>query len=148
MWLAVFGLFTVAGSGAPERDVDGNVTGAGHLTGDTTRVGDCVNVNEHEGHVDGVQAVPCAQPHQGEVYVVEELTGEFTNVGDMQRRTEQLCVVSFADYVGAAPEESRLGVVYIYPQDARGFDQNGRAVCLLVDPTSEEITGTLRGSGK
>jgi hypothetical protein len=93
--------------------------------------------------VASLSAVPCAQPHEGEVYAVFDLpAGDYPGVAAVTKQVETQCTDRLAGYAPKAVEDASIGIYFLYP-----FEQNWRsgdreAVCLAT--TTPPATGSLR----
>jgi hypothetical protein len=155
--LAVLGACGSADVDETTRDESGAVTEGGELGVQKLRVGDCVDLGEsatrEEGDVESFQAIPCEEPHQGEVFFVKDAFFEQATwpgekaVGDA---ADKACVKAFEGYVGKAYDDSDLDFVSLFPtEDSWAFDDRGVA-CLVIQPTEdgqdvERVTGSLKG---
>lgn len=143
---AIYGAITSA-----DRGDDGQITGAGTLAADELAVGDCIAA---VGAVefDQVDAVPCIEPHDEEIYLVAELTGYASGTeypGDEQlfAAAGERCYEQFEGFVGRSYESSVLDFSLAVP--AREGWQAGDRVftCSIYDPAGP-VTGTLRDADR
>jgi hypothetical protein len=82
--IAAAALLAACGGSAPQRDGAGAVSKAGEISLLSLRVGDCVSdLRQRIEHPDGghngvprVEAVPCADAHDGEVLLIAPLEGK------------------------------------------------------------------------
>ncbi len=99
-----------------------------------------------------VDAVPCDQPHDAEVYGVTTVPtdDDETFPGDDQIATtaDDLCFESFESYVGAAYEESELDFNYYVPTEDSWAAGDRVVTCVLLDYDGEQLTEPLEGSGR
>ena len=72
------GAYLVNSFMAADRDSTGAIVSAGNVDAFQMRVGDCFNDGSTFGDdsVDSVPGVPCADPHDNEVYAVFDVTAE------------------------------------------------------------------------
>jgi hypothetical protein len=104
-------------------------------------VGGCFNETEDFPEVD------CNQPHDAEVYVVEDYPDQSAYPGDkaLIDWAEPLCRRRFETYTGVPYPESPLGFGYLNPT-AEGWVLGDREiVCYLFDPSDDELTAPIRG---
>ncbi|MFP5358961.1 MAG: septum formation family protein [Actinomycetes bacterium] len=110
-------------------------------------VGECILNSavsvEGETEVTSLPRVDCSEPHDGEVYYVEELT-ELT--ADTMTEGDETCFAQFEAYVGVPWEESAYYFSSMTPSQ-RSWDLGDRQLaCILVGEEGEQITGSLKGS--
>jgi hypothetical protein len=100
-----------------------------------------------------VAVVPCDQPHETEVFAVfeyeaaddEPYPGErrLTRVAERQCRGDR-----FTDYVGVPKADSTLLVLQATPAEDTWAQGDREIVCLLHTGGEEELTESMRGSGR
>jgi hypothetical protein len=159
--VAAVSALTLAACSAAEvddttRDDSGAVTDGGTLGVAKLRVGDCVNLGDvatqESGEVDAFEAIPCSDPHQGEVYLVENTyfaDGSYPGDDAASAQSEEACGPAFEGFVGEAYEESTLDFVSLYPTQGSWDAGDRSVVCLVVKPTEsgedlETVTGSLK----
>ena len=114
-------------------------------------LGDCVEQpvtgTEEVEEVESVEAVPCAEPHDGEVYAVFDLPdGEFPGEKEVAAAGEDRCVEEFAAFVGTPYEDSQYEITSLFPTRESWESRDDREyVCIVVAPEGEQATGTLKG---
>jgi hypothetical protein len=146
VWLGVVGLLTgiafwvAAATGAFDDD--------SLATGDV-KVGQCVNVSSDAG-LASVREVKCADGHDGEVYKVASLGGDadaaYPGTEAVQREIVKLCAPDFEGYVGVAYGESDYEISYLYPTKPMWRGQDRSYVCIVSDPTGEDLVGSVKGA--
>jgi hypothetical protein len=131
------------------RDDGGAITSAGNLSIEDLRVGDCFNSEEAE-EISSVDAQPCDQAHQYEMFHIATWTGpstyptEDTMIGFILEE----CIPAFETYVGRSFQLSRLDFVHFVPVED-GWNAGGRAFhCAMFDPDVAELTATLRNADR
>jgi hypothetical protein len=143
----VLGLATVivlAIASEADRDSSGQVTGSGSVSTEKLRPGDCVNDLKDSDNVLSLPAVPCAQPHEGEVFATFTIPGA-TWPGDsqVQAAAERGCSDRLPGYAPTVDQES-VELVYLHPTQ-RSWTQGDHGVtCIAVNPDGP-TTGSLRG---
>lgn len=113
-------------------------------------VGDCLL--ESDAGADEVFSVPvvdCSLPHDYEVYAEVTLTDAAEYPGDdlVSAEAEELCYEPFAPYVGISWEESALNYSYYSPSESSWAEGDRAVTCLVLDPTGEQLTGSVAGTG-
>jgi hypothetical protein len=144
--LAAAALLGACGGSAPQRDGAGAVSKAGEISLLSLRVGDCVSdlrqrfENPDGGHngVPRVEAVPCANPHDGEVLLIAPLAGKDwpgeTIVGGEAARG-QLALQGRLDRAtsqGGARARQRLRLLSFRPTQERWEFENQHKIVYLV----------------
>ena len=155
--LTLLALVLATGCGAnerptAERDEAGAVATEGAVDPFEVKLGDCVeqpvsNDSEEVEEVESVKAVPCEQPHDGEVYAVFDLPdGDFPGEEEVAAAGEDRCVEEFATFVGTAYEESQYDITSLFPtRDSWETQDDREYVCIVVAPEGQTATGTLKG---
>jgi hypothetical protein len=147
------GLIIVVAAGgwyfSARRDDSGQITTAGDLKIGDLRVGDCFNLKDPEAdEIEQVDAKPCTQAHQYEMYFVGDMPrGEYPSDDEFAQWIEQNCGLAFESYVGIGFQESVLQVLPVTPTE--GLWHDDRSVqCALLDPADEQLTSTLKSSAR
>ena len=132
-----------------DRDEDGDVTSGGEVSVEDLVVGDCLaeEFSGDEENVYTVSAQPCDEPHNGEVFHDLEATEpEFPGDVQMGELADRTCYQAFEPFVGLTYEDSELDFYYYVPT-AQTWKYGDRLItCVLITP--EDVTGTLKGSGR
>lgn len=133
------------------RDGTGEIVEAGDLDVMTIQEGDCFDDPETTDVVFSLDAVPCSQPHDKEVFAVASIVGvwdEFPGQTTLENYAYEQCSGSlFDDFVGVAYFDSALDVVTLTPS-TESWDQGDREiVCALYRLDFEKMTGSARNSG-
>jgi DNA-binding SARP family transcriptional activator len=122
-------------------------------------VGNCLNLRpgtappDQTGGISTAEAapivllVPCEQPHEQEVYDLFEFpVGPYPGDAQVQALARGQCAAQFEEYVGIAPERSRLDFVYVWPAGDEWVSGIRRAGCSLFEAWGRDLTGTTKGS--
>jgi len=151
--LLIAGVIGYAYLSNARRDAAGVIVGAGDVSAFSIRLGDCFNDDASRDPADteisGVRGVPCAEPHDNEVYAVYDLTLDaFPQDDSIGNVAMDGCLQHFEAYVGRAYETSSLDIFSIYPT-AESWSQSGdrEVVCALYDLEYKKLQGTMRNSG-
>jgi hypothetical protein len=96
--------------------------------------------------------VDCAKPHFweaiGQASVAGD-TGATYPAPTIEALAAEACRAPFAAYVGRPLEGSRLSATAYFPTRTEWADRGLRTVaCMLIDPTTDAVTGSLRGSNR
>jgi hypothetical protein len=141
---------------AARRDDGGEITGAGDLSVQDLRVGDCFDFTDDEttetgGEVTSVRAIPCAEPHVYEVYVVADYPAGEEPSAPTELYTDwelDQCVNGFEAYVGIAYDDSALYFSTLTPT-TESWDAGDRDIqCFLHNSGETTMTGSARGTAQ
>ena len=134
-----------------QRDEAGAVATEGAVDPFEVALGDCVEQpvgsEEEVEEVEEVKAVPCGQPHDGEVYAVFDLPdGDFPGDEEVAAAGEERCVKDFGTFIGTPYEESQYDITSLFPTRESWETKDDREyVCIVVAPEGQQATGTLKG---
>lgn len=132
------------------RDEGGQITSAGDLQVTDLRVGDCFDLKDPDAQeIDAVEAKPCTQPHEYELYYAADMPdGDYPSQDAIDTWIFQNCVPEFAAYVGRDYQESELNLLPVTPTEG-GWDDGDHAVqCVAYDPDNTELTESLRNAAR
>ncbi|WP_424463438.1 septum formation family protein [Pseudoclavibacter helvolus] len=124
------------------------VTESGDLDVFKLAVGDCFN-DAGSTMVSEIPVVPCADPHDYEVYHEVELPdGDFPGDEAIETQAMTDCTAQFATFVGLAYEESALDFNYLTPTQESWEGADDRLIqCNITDPAAQ-TSGTLAGAAR
>lgn len=112
-------------------------------------VGECISDSavsqEDETEVGVLPTVDCAEPHDGEVYYVEDQTDE-AFPGDLTSRANDICYEKYEAFMGVAYEESNYWISTIVPSVDTWGAGDRQIACLVVGDEGEQLTGSLQGT--
>ncbi len=155
--LLVLSLCVSACSSEPEatRDETGAVASEGAVDAFEIQVGDCFNepaggVSEDElQEIESISAVPCDQPHDGEVFHDFQLPdGDYPGDDAVLEAAAEECIGQFDGFVGMAYDDSALDAYPITPTEDSWNQVDDRTVsCVVFDPAGQ-ATGSLRGAAR
>jgi hypothetical protein len=140
--------------GQAERDEEGDIADAGSLEVEELQVGDCFDQPSvgSPGQVEQVftvDAMPCSEPHDFEVFHTYELTGtELPSDDAVMSEAGDRCVAAFETYVGTSFEESELdfGIMWPTPESWGAGDRT--VMCSLQTMDGSKLEGSAAGSGR
>ncbi|HEX6871244.1 MAG TPA: DUF4190 domain-containing protein [Micromonosporaceae bacterium] len=143
VWLLVIaGAIALGVASGADRNGSGEIVGSGRVTVDSLRPGDCIS-GVKEGMVRSMTAVPCAEPHDGEVFALFDLAaGTFPGEVEVARLAEEGCTDRFDAYAADGGDYEELGLYYLTP--TRTDWLTDRSV-LCIASYSAPITGSIRG---
>jgi hypothetical protein len=149
----VWGFIDGAVNGADRNDL-GVIEEGGDLAVMDLQVGDCFDLpagTESDIEIDEVEAVPCADSHENEVYVVTNYTGSesYPGEGAIWDFADQFCLTAFETFVGMSYEDSLLDFGYFYPSREGWEEEDDRGVtCVVYDYNGGMLTGSMRGAAR
>lgn len=135
-------------TGAETRDETGTIVDGGTTDVFALQVGDCIVSSVGSDEVVEVPTVPCAEPHDAEVYA--ELTladGDYPGEDAIFAQGDDGCSDAFTGFVGQSAESSTLDFTYYYPTAASWAQGDRLITCIIDDPTGQ-TTGSLEGAAR
>ena len=114
--------------------------------------GDCLNLpTEGEAPIEELPRRDCDEPHDAEVYAIDDLTTDAENYPGLDvvaADTERICRGdAFERYVGTDVESSRYGYYYLFPSDDSWEQGDREYVCMVISLDGSSLTGSAEGSG-
>lgn len=136
-------------SAAAERNADGAIMTAGSVDAFEVQVGDCFDDEAFESsEVSELPGVPCADPHDNEVYATFDLTGDWPGADVVEELAFEGCYDRFDESIGRSYEESVIDYTAIYPSEGSWHQMNDREViCVGYHMEFEKLTGSIIRSG-
>lgn len=133
------------------RGDSGEIVGGGDLDVMTMQAGDCFDDPDSDVVYD-VQAIPCSQPHDNEVFALGDVTSVFPNAFPGLTALDDYaygqCIGSaFQSYVGVEYASSALGVFTLTPTEESWSDGDRGFICALYRLDLAKLTDTARSSG-
>jgi len=158
----IAGVVAVVGIGAvaifapddAERDEGGDIVEGGQVSVFDLSEGDCWNnVPDAGEETETVDAVPCTEAHESEVFAVfdVDLGEEWPGLDAVTAEAETQCVQRFEGFVGLTYDQSALNLFYFNPIEESWNELNDReVVCVVLDPTAPDgrTTGSLQGAAR
>lgn len=143
-WLVLFGGAIVwAVLNEAERDDTGTVVAEGDESAFELAVGDCLRTIDEGAQVESVPLVPCAEPHDGEVYDAFALPdGGYPGDEAIATAAETGCIDRFQTFVGAPYEDSVLELFFYNPTRRSWALADDREVVCVIQ--SDATTGSAR----
>lgn len=132
-----------------ERDAETQeIAEAGQQDVFSVALGDCFNDDQAApgSEISDVPAVPCAEPHDNEVYFLFDVPGEEFPV-DIDQLADDGCYTQFATFVGLDYETSVLNYFPIQPTAQTWADGDREVICSVFEP-EVQVSGTLAGSAR
>ena len=136
-------------SSMAQRDDAGQITEAGAVDAFEVRVGDCFDdTGFGEDEISEVPGVPCADPHDNEVYALFDVSGEWPGDERIEQLAYEGCYERFEATIGKSYEDSMIDYTVIYPSEGSWNEQDDREViCVGYHMEYEKLTGSIMGSG-
>ena len=136
-----------------DRDASGAIIDEGKLGAFAIRLGDCFDntsafASDEAGEVSSPPGVPCADPHDNEVYAVIDVDyADFPGDEQMAEDAFNACYARFEAFVGLEYESSTLDIAALYPSTESWSLQDDReVVCAVYDMNGSKLTGSAEGS--
>lgn len=149
-WVGLIAVFVVGGIiFNAKRDDSGAITDGGTLHVSELLVGDCFNTDT-EQEVGDVDAVPCAEPHQYELFHIFTMTdpGRYPTEAEFIDQTATSCEPAFGTYVGLAWDDSSIYASSLEPTEDAWNDGDHSVQCILHEQDQSLVTGSLRGAAR
>jgi hypothetical protein len=145
LWvLGIVAAVVVAINTSADRDADGDIVSGGSVSVTELKAGDCFNGLTENGTVIRVNAVPCAEPHDAEVFAVFELAGtEFPGDDKVFEDAEKGCNDRLPDYSNRAVEDASIEL-YVFHPTRQSWARGDHEVTCIVGSPSQKITGSLK----
>ena len=139
------GAFTAA-----RRDETGSITDAGTVSVEELQVGDCFVPATDADEISEVDAKPCGEAHEYEIYHVTtwDRDGAYPSDDDWFTFIVDSCDPAFEAYVGLEYMASVLEVIPLTPTEEGWADGDRVLQCALVDPTNASLTSSQRGANR
>ena len=137
-----------------DRDASGAIVDAGDVDAWDLQVGDCFDDTSSvaatgAGEVASLPGVPCAEPHDNEVYAVIDL-GITSYSGDeaVAELAFDKCLAKFETWVGRDYESSDLDILTLTPTSESFSSSNRDVVCAVFNVDFSKLTGSARGTAR
>ncbi|MBO9522202.1 MAG: DUF4190 domain-containing protein [Nocardioidaceae bacterium] len=144
LWFLVIVVLGVVGAmDSAERDEKGTITDSGQVNSKDLEVGDCIRALEETKALADVPAVPCAEPHRGEVYAVVQLPGvEYPSEATFDKQSGQRCSNQLKKIAPAAFRDPKVDIFYVYPLERSWAAGDHEVTCIAT--TTETRTGSIK----
>ena len=145
----VFVALVIGNSIGSQRDSTGEIVQGGRLDAFDVRISDCIDTPTGTSFTT-VEAIPCAQPHDAEVYDLYAMAGtSYPGETAIEDIALERCLTSFDPFVGIAYEISELEVYWLQPTEDSWQELDDREiVCMVIALDGSKLTGSMRGSGR
>ena len=156
-WIPVLAIVLLVGwFTAARRGDDGSLTSGGTVSVTDLRPGDCFYEGEAE-EISEVDGGPCDEPHDSEVFAVQDRDGEtYPTDAEFDAIFQSVCAGTFETYVGTAYDDSVLYAGMITPSEDSWNDGDREYVCYLYEPLDPnnldagnvELTTSMEGAAR
>lgn len=132
-WIAVVGLvIAFIAADRAERDATGQIAEEGWVETTSLQVGDCLNDLDDSSAVATLPALPCSDPHEGEVFGSFDLSeGAYPGEATVLQEADLRCGDLLREYSTTAFDDSAIGLSYLYPTE-RSWPSDRKVVCIAV----------------
>jgi hypothetical protein len=117
-------------------------------------VGDCFDdwegatTNSESEEITDVPIVECSEPHDNEIYMMEDLPeGAFPGDAAMEETAIGVCYDGFEDFVGTEYEESDLDFGWLFPTSESWGEGDREVICFVYDLELAKLTGSMANAG-
>lgn len=144
LWIVVgfVVVIVLALNAGPVRNSNGEIVSAGRISVDDLRIGDCVNGLDQEGGVSRLDAVPCSQPHEGQVFATFDLpAGPWPGEDELFAMAEQGCHDRMETDLPEVYDDLSVKLFYLHPSEKLWRDGNREVICFAYHP--EKRTGSV-----
>jgi len=145
IWTIIVALLViVAIATSTTRDRSGSVTQGGDISATALRVGDCVNDVKDSTNLKSLPGVPCAQPHEGEVFAVFDLPdGDYPGQSAVDKQVTSECTTRLTAYSPNAANDPDVGLFLIYPLE-QNWQRGDHGVVCIASSASGTATGSIK----
>jgi hypothetical protein len=133
-----------------DRDATGAIVDEGSVDAFNIHVGDCFDdpSSTYGDEISSLPGVPCAEPHDNEVYALVNVTmPEYPGEDAMWDHANDECLTRFEGFVGLEYESSSLDIYTMYPSTESWKQDDREVVCALYDMNVEKLEGSMQGRG-
>jgi hypothetical protein len=146
LWLVGIAIgVVIAIASSADRDSTGEITAGGDVSAFDLAVGDCLNGLKEGQSISNLPAVPCAEPHEGEVFAVFDLPGgAFPGDTKIADDAERECSNRFESYAPSSVNDTSIELFFLHPTSLSWRQGDHEVTCVATDPTKKR-TGSLKG---
>jgi hypothetical protein len=134
--LIVVIVVATAFSGGATRGANGQISHSGKLNVFSLAVGDCFDNPTSQQDIASVTAVPCAEPHNAQVFATFDLPGSDSNYpGNLTQLASNGCNAQ-QDHLNQALVTDSMSIRFIYPVPDAWKTGERTVTCLVVTPAN------------
>jgi hypothetical protein len=143
LWVLAIAVVLVLAIGGVGRNDAGEITEEGSVSSFDLKPGDCINGLTETDNISSLPAVPCAQPHDGEVFATFEITAAtFPGDAELKKQAETGCVQRLAEYSAAAATDDKLEIYFLHPTERSWAQGDHEVTCVAID--TNKRSGSLK----
>ena len=140
--LVVVGL--VAGGTGGGNDPTTSLADSGDVNVQRLAPGQCLNGLKEGSAIRDLPAVPCAQPHEGEVFAVFDLAdGDFPGDDKVAQLAEDGCVDRLKPYASKAADDPDVEIYFLHPTSTSWRLGDQGVACVAMSSTGK-VTGSIK----
>jgi len=116
----------------------------------TLEMGDCFDdwegatSNAQSEEITDVPIVDCSEPHDNEIYMMEELPdGSYPGDTAMEETAIGVCYDGFEEFVGTPYDESELDFGWLFPTSDSWAEGDREVICFVYDYELAKLTGSM-----
>lgn len=146
VWALIYAVIIVAViATSADRDTSGRITDGGDVSAFSLKVGDCLNGLKESDNISSLPAVPCDQPHEGEVFAMIQLPdGAFPGDAKISTDAGDRCSAAFETYAPSSVSDEKIELFYLQPTQLSWAQGDREITCVATDPTQPR-TGSIKG---
>jgi Domain of unknown function (DUF4190)/Septum formation len=138
-------LIIVGVTSSPNRDDSGQITSGGSVSATALQAGDCVNNLKDTTSLLSLPAVPCSQPHEGEVFAVFDLpAGPYPGADAVNKQASTQCSDRITAYSPTAGTDGTYDLFLVYPRQ-QDWARGDREIACVAAATAGTTTGSIKG---
>jgi hypothetical protein len=123
----------------------GRSSSGGEVSAAKLAVGHCVDNLRESDDLEGLPVLPCARPHEGEVFAIFELpAGPFPGDEELGKQAQRECLKQFENYAPSSLADDKVELFYLHPSQLSWSSGDRGVTCVATDPTAKR-TGSLKG---
>ena len=135
------------------RDSSGQIEEARKISSMELRTGDCFmypgadSLTEEVEEVGTVQAVPCTQAHDAQVfYVSPRLTGDRPSEDELTAQADKTCTTEGAKHLDEDAVTETMEIAFLYPTTTSWLLGERTIQCIVVEPKGGLTTSLVAGT--
>jgi Domain of unknown function (DUF4190)/Septum formation len=147
LWLlAIVGLViaAVVNSGGTVNDPSTSLADSGDVNVQRLAPGQCINGLKEGSAIRDLPAVPCTQPHEGEVFAVFDLPdGDFPGDTEVAKLAEDGCVDRLETAAPKAADDPDVEIYFLHPTSS-SWRLGDQGVACVAMSSKGKVTGSIK----